>query len=905
MTPAMPPSETVESRAVWVNANTLALPYQMVGGTRAAAKTHWFSLVGHPNVELVAVDLDPTQYVGLVDGSYGGLSMRWKANDRSDAVPLPRSVAQELLRGPLTLQVESPYGAPFQTGIQIGPALDAIYGQAAATAPVGINWDGEAPTLRLWAPTALDVALLVWDEDAAPDVQPTRHRATWDDRAGTWTVVGGADWKDKQYLWEVRVYSPDLRQTETIRVTDPYSTGLTIDSKRSVLVDLTDPQWVPEGWGQALPAPLRTQAAQTLYELHVRDFSVYDETVPAGLRGTYKAFTLPDSAGVRHLRGLAHAGLTSLHLLPTFDIASSSIPENRAQQATPHLDGVPLTVEYEGELRKNPAFTPNSSAQQQAVEKTGWRDAFNWGYDPLHWGAPEGSYATEGNQVGGPRTLEYREMVVALHRLGLRVVQDVVYNHTMEYGAVDQSVLDRIVPGYYHRLDERGNVEMSTCCANIATERVMAERLMVDTLVRWARDYHIDGFRFDLMGHHSLENMQRVRAALDELTVEKDGVNGAAIYLYGEGWNFGEVANDAQFVQATQANLAGTGIGSFNDRLRDAVRGGSPTDIDHRPALGFATGEYTDPNATARLAVSEGDMRRGLQRNTKLVMLSLVGSLRDYPVPTASGPVLGKDMRYAGQPAGFAAQPAECVNYVEAHDNESLYDSNIFKLPTHADMETRIRMQVLANATVALSQSPAFFTAGTEILRSKSLDRNSFNSGDWFNGIDWEMRRNTFGTGLPVANENEAAWPIMQTLLANPTLRPGPKAMRRARDMTFELLQMRSSSALFTLGDADAIIQSVSFPNAGRTPGVLAMLIQADGAASTEDPFQQVLVVFNGTPKTVEAPVAGLAREHFELHPVQAGGVDRTVQSSKWDYRTGSYEVPGRTVAVFIQPKSA
>ena len=167
------------------------------------------------------------------------------------------------------------------------------------------------------------------------------------------------------------------------------------------------------------------------------------------------------------------------------------------------------------------------------------------------------------------------------------------------------SVLDRIVPGYYQRLDAAGAVQTSTCCQNVATEHAMGQKIMVDSVVSWARNYHVDGFRFDLMGHHSKANMLAVRAALDRLTPARDGVDGRSIYLYGEGWNFGEVADNALFTQATQGNLGGTGIGTFSDRLRDAVRGGGPFDEDPRKQ-GFGSGESTDPNGAA---VNDGAAR--------------------------------------------------------------------------------------------------------------------------------------------------------------------------------------------------------------------------------------------------------------------------------------------------------
>ena len=319
---------------------------------------------------------------------------------------------------------------------------------------------------------------------------------------------------------------------------------------------------------------------RAIYELHVRDFSIGDTTVPEAERGTYRAFTR-ESAGTDQLRQLADAGINTVHLLPTFDLAT--IEEDRAAQQQPACDLA--------------SFGPASAEQQACVAAVADTDGYNWGYDPFHFQAPEGSYAVDPN--GGARVEEFREMVGALHATGLQVVLDEVYNHTAESGQGQRSVLDRVVPGYYQRLNAVGNVETSTCCQNVATEHAAAEKLMVDSVVLWAKQYKVDGFRFDLMGHHSKANMLAVRAALDELTLAKDGVDGKAVYLYGEGWNFGEVADNALFEQATQGQLGGTGIGTFNDRLRDAVHGGSPVDASTTYAQGYGTGLSTDSNGNA------------------------------------------------------------------------------------------------------------------------------------------------------------------------------------------------------------------------------------------------------------------------------------------------------------------
>ena len=208
----------------------------------------------------------------------------------------------------------------------------------------------------------------------------------------------------------------------------------------------------------------------SIYEIHVRDFSVNDPSVPDELEGTFKAFTLDGTYGVEHLKALEAAGLSHLHLLPVFDIAT--INEDKSQWQSP--DSAVLTT-----------YPPDSEEQQAAVTAVEDLDGFNWGYDPLHYTTPEGSYST--NPDGTTRIVEFREMVQAVNEeIGLRVVMDVVYNHTNAAGQSENSVLDRIVPGYYHRLNDTGQVENSTCCANTASEHNMMEKLMIDSLVTWA-----------------------------------------------------------------------------------------------------------------------------------------------------------------------------------------------------------------------------------------------------------------------------------------------------------------------------------------------------------------------------------------------------------------------------------
>ncbi len=777
--------------------------------------------------------------------------------DRLDEVP-------EILQGQLAVASYDADGRLHDaTGVQVPGVLDDVYA-AAYDRELGPTWSKGRPQLALWAPTAQDVDLLIGDRRVAMRRQ--------DD--GTWTVAGPPSWAGRPYRFAVRVWAPSAQEVVVNEVTDPYSVALTADSPRSLLVDLDDPALAPRGWAGTTPPAVAQPEDRNVYELHVRDFSIGDETVPAGERGTFAAFAERDSAGMTHLRELADAGLNTVHLLPAFDIAT--IRERRSEQQAPACDLA--------------SYGPASQEQQACVDAVRGADGFNWGYDPYHYTTPEGSYATDPD--GTRRTVEFRQMVQSLNRSGMQVVMDVVYNHTAASGQAERSVLDKVVPGYYHRLDARGAVEKSTCCENTATEHAMMEKLMIDSVLTWARDYKVNGFRFDLMGHHSLENMQRLREALDGLTITEDGVDGSQVYVYGEGWNFGEVADDARFEQATQLNLAGTGIGSFSDRLRDAVRGGGPFDEDPR-VQGFGSGLSTDPNGAE---VNGGVERQqaSLAHAEDLVKLGMAGNLADFSFTSSETgeTVVGSEVDYNGQPAGYAADPSETVTYVDAHDNETLFDSLQLKLPRATSMTDRVRMNTVSLSTVALGQGVAFWHAGTDLLRSKSLDRNSYDSGDWFNRVDWTGQENTFGSGLPPRADNEDKWRFMEPLLEDPALDPTPAAMAAAQEQALDLLRIRTSSPLFRLGSLEQVQDKVSFLDAD--PGVVAMLVDDTAGTDVDADRDGVLVVVNATPGA--ATVAG-AGAGWTLHDVQASGGDEVVKGST--VAQDAVRVPARTTAVF------
>lgn len=765
------------------------------------------------------------------------------------------------------------------TGLQIPGVLDDLYVYDGA---LGVSYDGDVPTLSVWAPTAQRVRLKLFD-DSAPDTEATTVNMTLDRATGVWSVTGDASWTGKYYLYEVKVYAPSTQQIETNLVTDPYSFSLSTNSLRSQIVNLSDASLMPEGWNELVKPPLEAPEDAVIYELHVRDFSINDQTVPEEDRGTFKAFTITNSNGMQHLISLAQAGLTHIHLLPAFD--SATINENASERIEP--DAATLA-----------GFPADSDQQQATIDPVRDQDGYNWGYDPFHYTVPEGSYST--NPDGTTRIVEFREMVQALNQNGLRVVMDVVYNHTNSSGQGEKSVLDQIVPGYYHRLNSRGLVETSTCCQNTATEHRMMEKLMIDSLVTWATQYKVDGFRFDLMGHHMRSNIEHVRQALDALTLENSGVDGQSIYIYGEGWDFGEVKDNALGVNATQLNMGGTGVGTFNDRLRDAVRGGSP--FGGFQDQGFAEGLFVDPNGITVGSPDEQKTRLG--QFIDQIQLGLAGNLSGYSFMNSLGNmVTGADISYNGLPAGYTLDPQENIVYVSAHDNETLFDAIQMKAPAEATVADRVRMQNLANSVVMFSQGVPFFHAGDDILRSKSGDRNSYNSGDWFNRLDFTYESNNWGVGLPPLGDNKDNYPILQPLLANPDLRPTQADIMTAMTNFEELLQIRKSSVLFRLRTGDDVQNRVTFLNVGpeAVPGLIVMQIVDGGDLDDIDPnYDMVVVVFNSSSQTQTFSTETLTGTGLELHPIQVNSNDPVVQTSTFDSASGTFSVPGRTTAVFV-----
>jgi pullulanase len=811
-------------------------------------------------------------------------------------IKLPQDLSAEklldLLRSQLQLGVRSADGqSTYTTGLQIAGVLDDLY---AYNGTLGVvirragasrdDWNdfpddaAGAVKIKVWAPTARTMRLLLFEK---PDEQAPTLTVAMHEHAGVWVAMLDPRWIGKYYLFDETVYAPSKHAIVEHRVSDPYSIDLALNGTMSRLTDVEAEPNKPHGWATDASPKFARPNDLSIYELHVRDFSIDDRTVPPAHRGTYEAFTERRSDGMKHLRLLAQAGLKAVHLLPTFHFGG--VNEDKTMwQTTADLT----------------SFPPAGEQQQAAVAAIRSRDGFGWGYNPIHYLAPEGAYAVDPSN----RVREYREMVMALHSTGLRVIQDVVFNHTSGTGEAADALLDKLVPGYYLRLDADGRVFTASCCSDTASEHRMMGKLQQDAIVWNAKHYRIDGFRFDLMGFTFVENLAGIRQALNRLTLKQDGVDGLQIYLYGEGWEFGEIAHNALGISATQQNLYGTGVGSFNDRLRDGMRGGGATG-EPRPQ-GFATGLFTDPSEYTAGKFTAADQRRSLLEEEDWIRIGMTGNLREFKLVDASGEERrGGEIRYHNSPTGYTAAPSESINYVSLHDNQDLFDIVQIKSAASDSAAMRERRAVLAMSVVALGQGIPLFMAGDDLLRSKSMDTDSYDSGDWFNRIDWSMQTNHWGQGLPMERQNSKDWSVERSLLENPALKPGSDLIRASAAAFQELLRIRYSSPLFRLPTAAEITQKVHFLNTGpgQIPGLIVMSIvdTSKGAG----PYQRVVVVVNASIQEQSFSSDALRGPSLHLHPQQQHSADPVVRTAHADGQSNTLTVPALTTAVFVSER--
>jgi pullulanase len=796
------------------------------------------------------------------------------------------STLQTLLEGQLAFSaIDSTGTLKYATGIQFAGVLDDLFYYPGKLGVVFHHEENDwhdwaddedwAVKLKLWAPTAQNVSVQIFDHefDTTPSALVPMH-----EHNGVWVADGDSSWRGKYYLYSVQVWVPSDSAVDTNLTSDPYSIDIALNGTKSRITDLDSRETKPPGWDEDTSPTLKSFSDMSLYELHIRDFSVNDLTVPAAHRGLYEAFDDQNSDGMRHLRSLAQNGLKAVHILPSFHFAS--VNEDKSTWIIP--TGLAQ-------------YPPDGQQQEAAVTASQTSPAYNWGYDPVHYMTPEGSYAINPDD----RVREYRVMVNGLHKAGLRVVQDVVFNHTNASGEGPNSNLDEVVPNYYHRLDANGSLESASCCPDTASEHKMMEKLIIDTLVLNARDYKIEGFRFDILSFMFTYNVQDIQQALQALTIEKDGVDGSKIYLYGEGFDFGDTANNQIGPNASQINLYGFGVGTFNDRIRDGIHGGSPF-TDER-VQGFATGLFTDSSDFTNGSLALSVQQAQLLQYSDWIDIGLTGNLRDYSFTDSAGAtVTGAQVSYNGQPTGYTKSPIEAVNYASVHDNQDLFDQVQLKSSFSDSIATRARRQIMGMSLVTLGQGIPFFQGGDDLLRSKDMDQNSYNSGDWFNKIDWTGQTANWGIGLPIASQNEGQWPIMTPLLSNSAYTPLPANIAYAKAAFSELLNIRYSSDLFRMPTFEEVQRNLTFLNTGQnqTPGLIVMKLDANGG--NYGIYKHIVVIFNATNASVTFADSRLQGLALHLHPTQRNSSDPATRQSTFNSKAGTASIPALTTAVFV-----
>lgn len=807
------------------------------------------------------------------------------------------------------------------TQVQTAQLLDALFAEKAKALEYGAIVSDSGVTFRLWAPTAKSVSLVTYNADKS--IIATTPM-TLDSESGSWSYTGSSDLKGKFYRYQMEIFHPISRTVQSYEVTDPYSLSLAMNSEYSQVIDLEDPELKPEGW-DTLKAPhkqLENPAKIVTLETHIRDFSAMDQSTPAEHRGKYLAFTDTDSVPVKHMKELAANGVTHMHLMPTFDIATvNEDPAKVANLSDPFsklCDVNPAVKESKFKDKCGSSETIEATLESLQAEDSKTNpviqelygyirgvDSFNWGYDPFHYTVPEGSYATDDAVDGAARIKQFREMVKSIKQnIGMNVVMDVVYNHTNESGLGKKSVLDKIVPWYYQRLNEiTGNVETSTCCSNTAPEHAMFAKLIEDSLATWTKEYKIDSFRFDLMGFHPLAQSTKA--------LEKTRVINPDMFFYAEGWDFGETAADRRFVTTTQPNTGGTGISTYSDRARDAVRGGSPFDGGDgiRKTQGFGNGAYVQPNEAVTV---DDELLSTALHQSDLTMLGMAGNLKSFTLVDKTGlPVTGAELDYNGQKAGYAVEPWEVLNYVTKHDNQTIWDNINYKVATNVSLQDRVKMQAISIATAMLGQGIPFTDIGSELLRSKSFERDSFDSGDWYNKVDYTLEDNNFNKGYPRSDKDSANYDLIAKVL-NPAMKPTKADMQQMVSYFEELTRLRKDNPLLTLGKGTEVVKRVDFRNVGpdQVPGLIVMTIDDGVSAGADmDPANDAaVVIINATPssQTVGDFKDG-EDQAITLAGFQLSSAHSSENSIAGDatFANGEFTVPAWSAAVFVKPQGS
>ena len=523
------------------------------------------------------------------------------------------------------------------------PKFRAAYHYAGSD--LGVTRTAKSTKYRVWAPTADAVKLQLYADGL--DGEALRVVNMKKAEKGTWVATVKGDWKNTFYTYRTTVAG--VQQGEAV---DPYALAVGVNGRRGMVVDLAETN--PKSWQKDTKPAFEHPTDAVIYELHVRDFSIHPDSGMKN-KGLFLAFT---EKGTKTKRGvttgishLVELGVTHVHLLPIQDF---------------------------------------HTVDEEHPEK----NHYNWGYDPQNYNAPEGSFSSNPYD-GRVRIREFKQLVMALHAAGIRVVMDVVYNHT--YKALD-SHFNQLVPGYYYRQDGKGGLSNGSGCGNeTASDRSMFRKYIVDSVAYWAREYHVDGFRFDLMGLHDIETMNQVRAAVDQID--------PSILVYGEGWTGGEspLPEKKRAIKANAAKLKRIAV--FSDDIRDGAKG----PVWDKNQVGFVGG-MKDREETIKFSVAAA---------------------------TKHSQVNYEKVWYSKKP--WAAEPHHTINYVSVHDNHTLWDKLCICAAKSSEVE-RIRMNMLSDAIVLTSQGIPLFHAGAEFLRTKGGEENSYNKPDSVNQLDWNRK---------------------------------------------------------------------------------------------------------------------------------------------------------------------
>jgi pullulanase len=589
---------------------------------------------------------------------------------------------------------------------------------------LGVRWKPMETQVKIWSPQAEAVRFYLYNQGLGGTHLSVTELMK--QPQGIWSAQLKGNYLNKYYTIQVKTNGQWLPETP-----DPYAVAVGANGQRGMIVNLSATN--PIGWEKDKRPPLARPTDIILYELHVRDFSI---NANSGLRnaGKYLAFTEKGSqnpsgysTGIDHLREL---GITHVHLLPVFDYRYTSVDETRLNEAQ-----------------------------------------YNWGYDPDNYNVPEGSYSTNPND-GNVRIREFKSAIQAMHESGIRVVMDVVYNHT---GATNESVFNRTVPGYYYRQRADGTFSDASACGNeTASERAMVRRYMVESMLYWAKEYHIDGFRVDLMGIHDIETMNQISAELHKLD--------PTIFVYGEGWTAGSspLPDSLRAIKANTHRL--DRVAAFSDDMRDALKG--------------SVFNHEDRGFVSAKPGQEESIKFGIAAATR-------HSQVDY-----------SKVNYSKAP--WAAQPEQCINYAECHDNHTLWDRLLQSRPDATEAE-RIRMHQLAMTMVLTAQGVPFIHAGAEMLRTKNGVENSYKSPDAINQMDWDRKTKYLSTF----------------------------------ELYKKLIQLRKGHPAFRLPDNTAIQKHLSF-----LPVTQSNVVAFELSQVPKERWQRILVVHNGNSeaKSVDLP---------------------------------------------------